>query len=111
MEESPMTPREAYEKYMNGENVETGKKVNVDFAKRILRRQAGRLCAEECVSDVFFCHGEDNPWYASVFFYEGKLSHDGQVILSAMRNNAHKTDIAEHDGVTQITFYVYCMEE
>ena len=111
MEERPMTPREAYEKYMNGENVETGKKVNVDFAKRLLRRQAGQLCTEKCVSVVLFSHEEDNPWYASVLFTDGEISDDGQNILSAMRNNAHKTEMGESKGMTQITFYVYCLEE
>ena len=111
MSERAMTPREAYERYMNGENIETGKKVNADFAKRLLRRQAGQLCTEKCVNGVAVSDENANPWSISIMFSAGDISHDGQVILSAMRNNAHRTEMSENNGDTRITFYVYCMEE
>lgn len=111
MEEKLMTPREAYEKYMNGEPVETGKKANVAFAKHLLRRQAGQLCTEKCVKEVLFRDEDANPWSVCVKFSDGELSHDGQTILNAMRSNAHRTEMAESKGMTQISFYVYCMEE
>lgn len=111
MSERAMTPREAYEKYMNGEPVETGKKANVAFAKRLLRRQAGQLCTEKCVKEVLFRDEDANPWSVCVKFADGELSHDGQTILNAMRSNAHRTEMGEYSGMTQISFYVYCMEE
>ncbi len=113
MEEKPMTPREAYERMMRGEDVHTGNSVNAAFARHLLRRQAGMLSVEKCVREIAFSKEEDNPWTVSVILAEGELSHDAQTLLSAMRSNAHHTEMTEDKakGTMQITFFVYTFTE
>ena len=112
MEERPLTPREAYERMMRGEDVHTGKSGNAAFARSLLRSQAGKLSAEKStVGTVFSAEGE-NPWTVSVTFSDGELSRNAQTLLRAMRSNAHRTEMTE-DGVpgrVRITFFVYTIE-
>ena len=113
MDDRPMTPREAYESMMNGEDVTTGKKANAAFARYLLRSQAGKLAVESCTESISFTPDEMNPWVASVIFSGGEISENGQTLLAAMRNNAHQTEmIVDGNGNTiQIMFYVYTFEE
>ena len=109
MEEKPMTPREAYERMMRGEDVHTGNSANAVFARHLLRRQAGMLSAEKCMREIAFSKEEENPWMVSIMLTEGELSHGAQMLLSAMRSNAHRTEMSKDEPkeIIQITFFVY----
>jgi len=112
MDDKARTPRENYERKMNGEDVETGSKANAAFAKHLLRSQAGKLATESCIRSIAFSDDDANPWVVTISFSSGELSHNAQVILNAMRSNAHQTEMAEYNGVAvRITFYVYTLEE
>lgn len=111
MDDKARTPRENYERKMNGEDVETGSKANAAFAKHLLRSQAGKLATEPCIRDMAFSDNDANPWAATISFSSGELSHNAQVLLDAMRSNAHRTEMTEDNGAVQITFYVYTLEE
>lgn len=111
MDDRPLTPREAYESMMNGEDVKTGKRGNAAFARHLLRSQAGQLAVEKCTEYISFTPEDVNPWVASVTFSGGELSENGQTLLSAMRNNAHRTEMVVNGDTVQIMFYVYTFEE
>ena len=112
MDNKARTPRENYERMMRGEEGVTGKKANAMFAKHLLRSQAGKLATEPCIRDMAFSEDDANPWVATISFSSGELSHNAQVLLDAMRSNAHQTEMAEYNGVVvRITFYVYTLEE
>lgn len=111
MDDRPLTPREAYESMMNGGDAKTGNPVNAAFARYLLRSQAGKLAVESCTESISFTPDDMNPWVASVKFSGGKLSDNGQTLLCAMRNNAHRTEMAVDGDAVQIMFYVYTFEE
>ena len=111
MEDKPMTPREAYERMMRGEEVHTGKRANCAFARHLLRTQAGKLAAESCVKGMEVADDDANPWTVTVTMTDGELSRSAQTLLNAMRSNAHKTELAVKNRMAQIVFFVYCLEE
>jgi len=111
MDDKARTPRENYERKMNGEDVETGSKANAAFAKHLLRSQAGKLATEQCVESITFTPNDTNPWAAGILFSAGELSENAQTLLNAMRSNAHRTEMTEDNGMVQITFYVHTLEE
>lgn len=112
MEGKAYTPRENYERMKNGEDFNPGSDLNLAFAKRLLRRQAGQLSIEKCVRVITISDDEADPWSVSVTMKGGELSHDAQVILNAMRSNAHHTDMTENgDGAVSITFYYHRIGE
>ena len=113
MEEKPMTPREAYERRMQGEDIRTGSRANAAFARYLLRRQAGRLSGESSVQEIRFSDEKENPWTVSVVLSDGELSHDAQTLFGAMRSNAHRTEMDEdkEKSMLQITFFVYTFEK
>lgn len=111
MDDRPMTPREAYQRMVNGEAVHTGKKENAVFARHLIRSQAGKLAVDRSVSGVSFSPDDANPWTAAVDFRDGELSENSQILLQAMRSNAHRTEMREENGAAKITFYVYTLEE
>ena len=65
------------------------------------------------IREIVFSNEEDNPWTVSVTLTDGKLSHDAQTLLNAMRSNAHRTEMEEDkaQGSVKITFYVYMFEK
>ena len=110
MDDRPMTPREAYERMARGEEIKTGNPVNAAFAKHLLRSQAGKLSVEKCTESISFAPDDMNPWVASVLFSGGELSGNAQTLLSAMRSNAHRTEMVVDGDAVQITFYVYTFD-
>ena len=110
MDERPLTPREAYERMMNGE-METGQRGSALFARHLLRSQAGKLAAEKCTESMAFTPDGTNPWTASITFTCGELSDSAQKILGAMHSNAHRTEMTEGADRIRISFYVYEWEE
>ena len=94
--EGTLTPREAYERMMNGESTNVGSKFHSSFSRLLLRPE--------------FSDDDANPWWVSVTLRDGMLSRSAQTTLAAMRSNAHRTETQMHGKEMTVTFFVYCFE-
>lgn len=103
-----ITPRQAYEKWKNGDDVEMDAH-HAKISKTILMKQAEWVAEENCVEKVSATDDEE-PWVLTITFSEGELTEFTQNRLKAMRQNAHKTEMETKDGKVQIQFYVYTVE-
>ena len=108
--EGKMTPREAYERMMDGERTTVGDKFHSALSRALLRRQAERLVGEVWIKGPVFSDDDANPWTVSVTLRDGMLSRSAQTTLAAMRSNAHRTETQRHGKEMTITFFVYCFE-
>ena len=112
MEEKLMTPREAWERHMNGEQTTTGSRAGYEMARDTLLHNAVMLRHEPCVVKSDISGWRDNPWWVRVTMRDGELTDNAQTILNAMRDDAHHTDMENNDdGTVSVTFYYHCMEE
>ena len=108
--DGPLTPREAYERMMDGECTNAGSRFHSRFSRVLLRHQAERLAGEIWVKGPEFSDEDANPWTVSVTLRDGMLPRSVQVTLAAMRSNAHRTEMERHGDDTTVTFFVYCFE-
>lgn len=111
MEERPMTPREAYEYMMSGGDIPAGKRGSFVFARHLLRSQAGKLAAESCVKGIEVSDDGASPWSVTVTMTDGELSRSAQVLLNAMRSNAHRAEMTGNRETARVTFFVYRLDE
>ena len=108
--EGTLTPREAYERMMNGESTNVGSKFHSSFSRLLLRRQAERLVGEVWIEGPVFSDDDANPWWVSITLRDGMLPRSAQTTLAAMRSNAHRTETQMHGKEMTVTFFVYCFE-
>lgn len=107
-----MTPREAWERRLNGEPVSTGSRAGYEMARDTLLHNAVMLRHEPCVVKSDISGWNDNPWWVRVTMTDGELTDSAQTILRAMRDNAHHTDLTHNDnGTVTVAFYYHCLEE
>ena len=108
----PMTPREAWERRMNGEQAATGSREGYETARDTLLHNATMLLHEPCFVKSDISGWRDNPWWVRVTMRDGELSGSAQTIIEAMRDNAHHTAMEHNDaGTVSVTFYYHCLEE
>ena len=112
MENETMTPREAWERRLNGEPIATGSRAGYELARETLLHQSVMLRHEPCVVKSEISGWRDNPWWVRVTMTDGELTDAAQTILRAMRDNAHHTDMEQNDnGTVTVAFYYHCLEE
>jgi len=107
-----LTPREAWERHMNGEYTTTGSKEGYVTARETLLHNSTLLLHEKCLIKTDISGWRDNPWWVRVTMTDGELSDNAQTILNAMRDDAHHTEMENNgDGTVSVTFYYHCLEE
>ena len=112
MENETMTPREAWQRHLNGEPIATGSRAGYETARDTLLHNATMLRHEPCVVKSVISGWNDNPWWVRVTMTDGELTDSAQTILRAMRDNAHHTDMVHNDnGTVTVAFYYHCLEE
>lgn len=112
MEYKPTTPREAWERYQNGEETTTGSRAGYKIARDTLLHNSTLLIRERCLVKNDISGWNDNPWWVRVTMRDGELTDNAQTIMEAMRNDAHHTEMESNDdGTVSVTFYYHCLEE
>ena len=112
MDDKEMTPREAWQRHLNGEQSATGSRAGYETARDTLLHNATMLRHEPCVVKSVISGWNDNPWWVRVTMTDGELTDSAQTILRAMRDNAHHTDLTPNaNGTVTVAFYYHCLEE
>ena len=110
--EGMLTPREAWERRQNGEDVATGSRAGYETARSALLHNSTMLLDEPCLVKNNISGWNDNPWWVRVTMTDGELTDNAQAILEAMRSSAHETALAHNaDGTVSVTFFYHCLEE
>jgi len=112
MADEMMTPRDAWERHMNGEKTTTGSRAGYEMARETLLHNANLLLGEQCLVKNDISGWRDNPWWVRVTMKDGELTDNAQTILNAMRDDAHHTEMEHNeDGTVAVTFYYHCLED
>ena len=111
MENETMTPREAWERHLRGEETATGSRAGYETARDTLLHNAVMLRREPCLVKSEISGWRDNPWWVRVTMTDGELSDSAQTILRAIRDDAHRTDITHNpDGTVTVGFFYHLLE-